>query len=141
MGVAAFLMMGLVLVGFVMISDSDDTSDTSVETDADVDTGNNTVVGGDGDDILSGGAGADVFVYDFGGGADLILDFETAGTDQDTLALVGFGSIAYADLVFTIDAASNAVLDFGSGQTVTFDGVALADLSEDHFTFHDTAFV
>ena len=93
MGVAAFLMMGLVLVGFVVISDSDDSGDTSVETDADVDTGNNTVVGGDGHDILSGGSHDDDITGR--GGHDILIggdgDDLLKGRDGDDLLIGGDG--------------------------------------------------
>lgn len=44
--------------------------------------------GGTGDDTLTGGAGADTFVFAPGDGSDTITDFET---DDDTINLSQFG--------------------------------------------------
>lgn len=80
--------------------------------------------GGAGNDQLSGGAHADVFVFRPGEGADRVIDFEA----WDTLRFDGFG---YADVSEALDlfAESDGTASFDDqGTHVTLDGVALAAL-------------
>jgi len=93
--------------------------------------------GGVGGDILFGGRGADVFVFDTeGGGADSILDF-TSGTD-----ILDLGDDASFDSFAEIVAAGtqvglNTVFDFGGGNTLTLENTVLTDLTEDDFGLGD----
>ena len=96
-----------------------------------------TLDGGVGGDILFGGRGADVFVFDTeGGGADSILDF-TSGTD-----ILDLGDDASFDSFAEIVAAGtqvglNTVFDFGGGNTLTLENTVLTDLTEDDFGLGD----
>ncbi|WP_207461052.1 PQQ-dependent sugar dehydrogenase [Azospirillum sp. SYSU D00513] len=88
------------------------------------DLGNDWLSGDLGNDTLSGGAGADLFVFRSGGGADLVADFAFA--DGDRLAIGGRAwSVA--------DGAAGAVLDFGSGDTVTLAGIAAGQVNQAWF--------
>ncbi|MDU8914239.1 calcium-binding protein, partial [Aestuariicoccus sp. MJ-SS9] len=102
---------------------------------------------GDGDDTMTGGEGADVFVWNFfkDGDADVITDFED-GTDSFLIRIVnpetgetnisngGNGLQGYVDALNITDTAEGAIIDY-QGQTVLIEGVAAADLTVDDFTF------
>ncbi|MCR5873052.1 hypothetical protein LRS10_01875 [Phenylobacterium sp. J426] len=91
--------------------------------------GNDVLRGGGGDDVLSGdrgndtlagGAGADLFRFASGGGADVVSDFNAAEGDR----------IQAAGPYTAVQAGAHVLLDFGQGDTVTLEHVALADLPE-----------
>lgn len=92
-------------------------------------TSNDPIIGLEGDDTLTGGSGADVFVFNTlaSEGADNITDFEL-GTD--TLELVGS---TYAALTF-IDTGSGTRVEWDNG-SVELEGIAVASLTEDQFAF------
>jgi VCBS repeat-containing protein len=88
-----------------------------------------------GDDTLTGSAGADTFVFSQPIGADTIHAFDSA---QDVVDLIDYGQFnSFADVIAhaSDDAAGNAVLDLGGGQSITFAGVHTADLNADNFQF------
>lgn len=93
--------------------------------------------GGAGDDTLTGGAGnIDNFEFKAGDGNwghDTITDFDTPGgervTINQTTTIKG-----YSDLVFSINAIGDAVASAG-GNSITFKGVAVPDLSSAKFYF------
>ena len=100
-----------------------------------------TLIGGDGDDVLepgrgasdlmTGGIGADAFVFEDNIGTDTITDFET-GTDLiDLVALALTGG--FSDLTIT-DGAGGAVVDTTQG-LIVLEGVAAADMTETSFLF------
>lgn len=97
--------------------------------------GNDTIWSGAGDDLLGGGAGQDDFY--FASGADTMIDFNVS---EDTLWfgswMSGSGINNGTDIVNTYGSVvgGDAFLDFGSGNTVTFDNLStltgLADAIE-----------
>jgi Ca2+-binding RTX toxin-like protein len=83
-------------------------------------TGNDTITGGDGDDVLDGGLGNDVLTgglgddtFVFGRGADTITDFTNGA---DTIEIAGFAGIDdFGDLGGLIqDVGADVVIDFGA---------------------------
>ncbi len=93
-------------------------------------TGNalgNRIQGGVGDDVLTGGAGADTFV--FSDGADLITDF-TLG--EDRIALTGVSGFEEL-LPHLSQQGEDVVLSLGG--TLTLAGVDLGSLSAADFVF------
>ena len=107
--------------------------------------------GGAENDFLSGGLGADTFVFGNGYGADRIADFSiepsgggfsignitqdfTVGLDVVELILgtpTTFDALNIAD-----NPSGDAVLDLGGGDTLTFVGVSAAELTADSFIFN-----
>ncbi|MEM9063808.1 MAG: spondin domain-containing protein [Pseudomonadota bacterium] len=98
-----------------------------------------TLNGGAGDDTLEGGGGNDTFALDDGTGSDTVLDFEAGGDVLDVSAF------ALADLAAVQAAASedagNTTIALDSDDSVTLEGVALADLVADNFVFADAGAV
>ena len=104
--------------------------------------GANTIVGGGGSDVLdgqtgndtlTGGTGADVFVYRDNYGQDTITDFNAV--EGDKIDVSGLSSIAsFADLLS--DAAqvgANTVFSFASGQRLTLANVSVGSLTSSMF--------
>ncbi|UUX51299.1 calcium-binding protein [Nisaea acidiphila] len=93
-----------------------------------------TLIGGRGDDALHGNLGGDQFVFQSNSGVDVIYDF-VAGTDMILVAsnINGLQVTEASDLLDRIssDATGNAVIDFGSGNLVTIDGLSATDLAND----------
>ncbi len=115
----------------------------------DVLTGNagaNTLVGGDGNDILDGGAGNDTltggagndqFIFVDNSGADTITDFVAGAATDD---VIDFSGASLLNNFADVQAASSQVgldtlIDMGNGDTVTLEGVSMANLHQDDFQF------
>jgi autotransporter-associated beta strand protein len=98
--------------------------------------GADTLSGGAGDDQLFGNSGADIFRVDDADGADAIHDF-TLGVDRLMVAVnVNGTAVASADHLLARlfdDGSGNAVLDLGSGNSVTLVGLAASQLGTDSF--------
>ncbi|MCC1494604.1 S-layer family protein [Cognatishimia sp. F0-27] len=95
-------------------------------------SGNDSMDGGLGNDTLRGGLGADTFV--FAAGADVIVDYRPVDSIQIEADLVPGASPTTDDLVSlaSTNAAGNLVLDFGGGNSLTFNGIsALSDVVDD----------
>jgi len=100
-------------------------------------SGNDKLIGGGGDDSLSGDGGNDKFIFKGKFGNDVIYDFETAGT-KEKIDLRKVGAIeSFDDLSAShlSEVDGSAVIDDGSGNTITLDGIAMADLSANDFLF------
>ena len=93
--------------------------------------GNDTLTGGAGVDTLTGGTGADTFNFGFDSGFDVITDFESI----DTLDVSVFYSDFDQVLGATTQNGNDAFIDFGSGDSVTLENVAVGDLTADNFLF------
>ncbi|MGQ9368133.1 SwmB domain-containing protein [Azospirillum sp. ST 5-10] len=84
--------------------------------------GDDVLVGNLGDDTLTGGLGADLFRA--GEGADVVADFDAAAGDR-----LDAGGAAW-----TVRAGdAGAVVDFGSGNTLTLVGVRPAEVADSWF--------
>jgi Ca2+-binding RTX toxin-like protein len=99
--------------------------------------GVDTLDGGLGTDVLIGGTGRDTFVFSPGYGADTINDFQDGGGTEDLIDVRSFGFGTYANLqahVSFVQSGGNAVLQFGSGDTLTILGQQIAQLGANDFT-------
>lgn len=90
------------------------------------------ITGFEGNDILTGGAGDDMFIYDSGHGADVINDF---GNGADVLDLSEVNGMAsFTDVMSTAtQVGADTVFDFGGGDRITLIGVSIATLEEQDF--------
>ena len=108
--------------------------------------GDDTLSGGAGADILAGnrandqlfgGTGADIFVFNSNGATDVIGDLNIAEGDlirvQANLNGTGIATADDVLLRVTADAAGNAVIDLGAGNSVQLVGVAPGQLSASSF--------
>ena len=92
--------------------------------------------GGDGNDTLTRGAGADLFEFLPGDGNDVIKDF-TDG--EDTIDLSGItGVTAFDDLTITADGTTAVIdlSDYGGGE-IRLENVAVSDLDAEDFSFYE----
>ena len=101
--------------------------------------GNDKLKGGKGDDTLKGKAGndklwgdggADRFVFEDGGGDDIIKDFKN---DVDEIKIIGLGSKS-AILAKAEDVGADVVIDFGTGDSLTILGTSVAEITDDILT-------
>jgi serralysin len=95
--------------------------------------GNDVIVGGLGNNQLSGGGGSDTFVYRVGGGIDTVLDFTPT---LDKIQLLG---TTFADA----QAAYNAFVQDAGGATLGFsdtDRLVLANTALNEFGVNDIIF-
>ena len=109
--------------------------------------GDDRLFGGNGEDHLFGSAGNDIMLGMGGGdrfhfasnsGQDIIADFDVNGGDVIHIAkfMNGLGFNSFADVQSRLSVVSgNAVIDFGSGHTVTLVGVDPAALKAEMFAF------
>lgn len=99
--------------------------------------GRDIIDGGADNDVLSGGGKADRFVFSGAFGDDRITDFTTAGK-LEKIDLSAIASIrGFTDLKnnHLSNVNGNAVIDDGAGNTITIDGVLMANLSANDFLF------
>jgi Ca2+-binding RTX toxin-like protein len=93
------------------------------------------LAGGAGNDVLRGGLGADTFVFEAGGGSDVVRDFE-AGIDL--LDFTAFGTSFDAGSLTMSQSESGALLSWqqdGAVQQVLLEQVQVASLPDDAFLF------
>ncbi len=89
-------------------------------------TWNDVLDGGAGNDYVSGGHGADTFVFSKAAlGVDHVFGFEA----WDTVALQGFGYADAAAAISHLSAVGADVVFNDQGETITFHGATLADLN------------
>ena len=93
--------------------------------------GSDRLIGGSGNDLLTGGAGTDTFIFGAGSGQDHITDF----TRKEVIAINGVAGVdSFSDLTI-ISVGGNAVISWGTGDTITLDGVRVSALSAADFSF------
>ena len=95
------------------------------------DADNDTITGGDDDDVMTGAGGADTFVFGTDHGNDTITDFAD-GTDIIDLSAVA-GATSFEALTITTE-GNDAVIETGQG-TIRLEGVAANDLDASNFEF------
>ena len=98
-------------------------------------SGNDTIVGNEVDNHLTGGAGADRFVFLANAGDDVITDFSLT-TTKEVIDLTGVDGLANWNDVKALltSSAQGAVLHLGEG-TVLISGVSVASLNSSDFLF------
>ncbi|MFT4743164.1 MAG: Ca2+-binding RTX toxin-like protein, partial [Yoonia sp.] len=88
--------------------------------------------GGTGRDHMTGGNGADVFVFDEGNGVDTVRDFNAA---EDQIWITR--SINYFELSELSQVGADAVFDFGDGDKLTLLNTSVGDLTLSNFVLTD----
>ena len=84
-------------------------------------------------DTLTGGAGADTFVFGRDHGDDVITDFISG---EDRIDLSAFAVRSLSDLTITTDESGLTIdLTAQGGGTIRLDGVVLDDLEDSDFIF------
>ncbi|WP_170971248.1 calcium-binding protein [Mesorhizobium sp. GR13] len=100
------------------------------------DSGANVLNGRGGNDTYTGGAGNDVYVFEVGAGKDTITDFVAGAGTDDTIRFLHGGFDDFSDVMaVTSQVGSNAVITVNSQTTLTLQGVLMASLDADDFTF------
>ena len=98
--------------------------------------GNDTINGKAGNDWLTGGAGSDTFIFENGGGHDVITDFVTTGSDQDFVKLTGFSYSTFAQIQADMTQVGNDVwLNLTGGQHITFLNHQISDFVAENFGY------
>ena len=96
-------------------------------------SGNDALVSNEADNTLTGGAGADTFIFDLsGGGADTITDF---GQGNDLVDVSGMGQIRRSDVSVSHDGNGDVEVQIFDDQAITFAGMSFSDLSMSDFVF------
>ncbi len=88
--------------------------------------------------MLTGSSDADLFVFAQPIGNDTVHNFDAAQDTVDLIGYAGFASFADVQAHLADDAAGNAVLTLGDGQTITLKGVVAASLTAGNFVFDQT---
>ncbi|MCP3400927.1 DUF5801 repeats-in-toxin domain-containing protein [Bradyrhizobium sp. CCGB20] len=91
-----------------------------------------------GDDTLTASSGDDTLVFANRIGTDVVHKFDVAHDKIDLIGFDGFSSFADVQAHLSTDAAGNAVLTLGDGQTITLVGVDAKTLTGDDFAFNET---
>jgi hypothetical protein len=95
----------------------------------------NVLVGGAGDDILTGGGGSDTFVIQSGGGSDTITDFSLSGGDRVRIEDYGYDSAG--DLrPHASQVGQDVVIQLSPGEALTLESVRLGQLTANDFLFN-----
>ncbi|WP_212488921.1 DUF5801 repeats-in-toxin domain-containing protein [Bradyrhizobium liaoningense] len=91
-----------------------------------------------GDDTLTASSGNDTLVFANRIGIDVVHKFDVAHDKIDLIGFDGFSSFADVQAHLSTDAAGNAVVTLGDGQTITLVGVDAKTLTVDDFVFNET---
>ena len=89
-------------------------------------TGNssaNTLIGNTGNNSLTGGAAADIFLFQLASHADIITDFKA--TENDTIDVSAYHAVAHT----VTQSGTSVIIDFGGGNTVTVLKTTVADVN------------
>ncbi|MGV3551922.1 hypothetical protein [Rhizobium sp.] len=88
-----------------------------------------------GNDTYTGGKGKDQFDFGLGGGKDKITDF---GNGDDSVELANLGVSTFTKLKTLMDqVGKNVVIEFDSGDTLTFLNFNKSDFTKADFTIYD----
>ncbi|OAF19403.1 DUF5801 repeats-in-toxin domain-containing protein [Bradyrhizobium neotropicale] len=91
-----------------------------------------------GDDTLTASSGHDMLVFANRIGADVVHGFDVAHDKIDLIGFDGVSSFADVQAHLSTDAAGNAVITLGDGETITLAGVDAKTLTGDDFVFNET---
>ena len=104
--------------------------------------GKDILIGSSGNDEMTGGADADIFVFKPSASADTVTDFSGQGGDGDLIALDGFTFASFADVQDRIeeidlgDGQFATLIELGGSVTITLEDVHANELSAADFIFY-----
>ena len=95
------------------------------------------MIGGSGDDLVTGGTGLDTFVFGRGSGGDLIADFQAGPVAGDRIALdIALGVSSFADvLARATQVGDDTFIRFTPDTFLVLQNVGVARLSQENFAF------
>src|SRR5258706_4510963 len=91
-----------------------------------------------GDDTLTASSGHDLLVFSQPIGHDTIYNFDPSADQIDLIGYAGFAGFSDIQAHTADDAAGNAVITVGDGQSITLHGVDAASLNSGDFVFDQT---
>src|SRR5258706_2737759 len=91
-----------------------------------------------GDDTLTASSGHDLLVFSQPIGHDTIYNFDPSADQIDLIGYAGFAGFSDIQAHTADDAAGNAVITLGDGQSITLHGVDAAALNSNDFVFDQT---
>src|SRR5205814_8163788 len=91
-----------------------------------------------GDDFLTASSGKDLLVFSQPIGHDTVYSFDATADQIDLIGYADFTSFADVQAHMSEDAAGNAVIAVGTGQSITLQGVDDAALTDINFVFDQT---
>ena len=109
-----------------------------VSDNAEVFTAGSPIFAWSGDDSLTASAGKDLLVFSQPIGHDTVYSFDAVADQIDLIGYASFTSFADVQAHMTEDAAGNAVITLGDGQSITLQGVDEAALTGINFVFNET---
>nr|WP_263991690.1 hypothetical protein [Rhodopseudomonas palustris] len=94
------------------------------------------MTGGAGNDILTGGSGADVFVFAAGFGKDIVTDFATKGSSADVLQFSSSMFANFTDVMsHTTQVGNDVVVTLDADNSLTLANTQIGSLAADDFRF------
>jgi Ca2+-binding RTX toxin-like protein len=97
--------------------------------------GSNIINGLAGNDLLTGGAGADTFVFAPGFGKDTVTDYH-AGEDVVEIDHTIFADFSALAAQAADDGLGNTIITVDAGNTITLVGVTTSILQQNQSDFH-----
>jgi hypothetical protein len=94
-----------------------------------------------GDDFLTASTGKDLLVFSQPIGHDTVYSFDATADQIDLIGYADFTSFADVQAHMTADAAGNAVITLGAGQSITLQGIDEAALTGTNFVFNQTPLI
>ncbi|WFU36302.1 VCBS domain-containing protein [Bradyrhizobium brasilense] len=94
-----------------------------------------------GNDNLTASSGNDLIVFSQPIGHDVVYSFDLMHDQIDLIGYAGFTNFSDIEAHTTSDAAGNAVIALGDGQSVILQGIDAGSLSADDFVFNQTPVV
>jgi hypothetical protein len=91
-----------------------------------------------GDDTLTASSGNDLLVFSQPIGHDVVYRFDPMYDKIDLIGYAGFTTFADIQGHIANDAATNAVITLGDGQSITLQGIDASSLSAENFLFDQT---
>ncbi len=114
------------------------TATTTVADNIEAYTPGSPIFAWSGDDVLTGSSGQDLYVFAQPIGNDVVHSFDVGQDQIDLIGYAGFTSFADVQAHLSNNAAGDAVITLGDGQSITILSVPAAALTAGNFVFDQT---